>query len=397
MIYKNLDELQNIENKKILVRLDLNVPLEKGENSGVSDDTRIRYALETLEELSQKGAKVLILSHLGRPQSYTSSLSNKQLLKPLQHYWGSRPILFIDDLLAPDASVLLDNAPAGALILGENIRFYKGEEENSEEFSKQLARLGDIYVNDGFSVSHRAHASTVGITRYLPSYAGRLLEKELKALQGCLETPKRPVMAIVGGSKVSTKLKILYHLLKKVEFLVVGGGMANTFLLAQGLEVGQSLCEKDRINQAKDILQHALDLGKKLILPTDVVVKNSEGLIRTIAATNVGQDDSILDAGPDSVRIIQNALSQCQTILWNGPLGLFEVPPFDQSTLSLAHFIADYTVQGRLSSIAGGGDTIAALNIAGRIQDFTYVSTAGGAFLEWLEGQTLPGIKSLER
>jgi phosphoglycerate kinase len=369
----------------------------------VADDTRIVCTLDTLKELTDKGAKVIVLSHLGRPKGFTPALSNRRLLKTLQRHWDAlrgtqenSQVIFIEDILSPTTMEVINKAPAGTLMLAENIRFYPEEEANAEEFSQKLAQLADFYVNDAFSVSHRSHSSTVGITQYLPAFAGRLLEKELQALQHCLGQPQRPVMAIVGGAKVSTKLKMLHHLLKKVDFLVVGGGMANTFLLAQGLAVGKSLCEKEKIPEAQELLQQAQNLNKKIILPQEVVVKDEEGNIRNKSVHEITAGESILDSGKEAVQVLDGLIRQCNTILWNGPVGLFEVPPFDQATVAIAHIIAEQTRQGKLLSVAGGGDTIAALNKAGVREDFSYVSTAGGAFLEWLEGITLPGIQALQ-
>lgn len=390
MNFKTLDDF-NAQGKCVLIRLDLNLPLKDGQ---VSDLTRLERSLPTLKELTSRGAKVILLSHLGRPKGVDPSLSLKPIAIALEEAMRPTPVEFCDAPYGPAVQQAIDDMPTGSILLLENIRFHKEEEQNDKEFTRLLASWGDVYVNDAFSASHRAHASTQGITHFLPSYAGRLMEEELKALELSLGNPERPLMAIVGGAKVSTKLPLLENLLPKVDVMVIGGAMANTFLAAQGHEVGASLYEPGLVDTAHDMLAK----GQDILLPQDVVVSLDLGdqeHIRTCRAEDVQPNEKIFDIGPLSCQNIIEAMKTCKTLLWNGPLGVFECPPFDQGTIELAQKAAALTKAGKLLSVAGGGDTVAALSHANVLGDFTYVSTAGGAFLEWLEGKPLPGVEAL--
>jgi phosphoglycerate kinase len=397
--FKTLDALpEDLNGKRVLVRVDLNVPMQDG---AVSDDTRLRAAVPTIAELSDRGAIVLLLSHFGRPKGQKRpDMSTALLVKPLSQLLG-RSVRFIEDCRGPDAERAVSTMTAGSVGILENTRFHDGEEKNNPELAKGMAALGDFYVDDAFSTAHRAHASTEGITRFLPSFAGRAMEAELKALERALGNPERPVAAVVGGAKVSTKLAVLGHLVGKVDHLIIGGGMANTFLAARGVSVGKSLCEHELTGEAEGIFERAEQARCTIHLPYDVVVakelKPNPPGVRTINVHEVQPDEMILDVGPAAIEALSDVLKTCRTLVWNGPLGAFEVPPFDAATVALAKTAAALTKEGSLVSVAGGGDTVAALNHAGVTQDFTFVSTAGGAFLEWMEGRTLPGVAALER
>jgi phosphoglycerate kinase len=399
MPFRTLDDLPaDLSGKRVLVRVDLNVPMQDG---AVSDDTRLRAAAPTVIELSDRGAIVLLLSHFGRPEGERrADMSTRQLVKAVSGILG-RPVFFVDECAgaAAEAAVKVMNAHEIAIL--ENTRFYAGEEKNDPELAKAMARLGDYYVNDAFSAAHRAHASTEGITHLLPSYAGRSMEAELNALQSALGKPTRPVVAIVGGAKVSTKLTVLGHLLTKVDHLIIAGAMANTFFAAGGTRVGKSLYEPDMIDEAKKI-RNMSRLGACLLhFPYQVVVAKERApyppSLRICPLEEVAPDEMILDAGPAAVDQFTDILSMARTLVWNGPLGAFEVPPFETGTVALAKAAAALTKKGSLLSVAGGGDTVAVLNRAGVADDFSFVSTAGGAFLEWMEGRTLPGVAALER
>lgn len=399
MTFKTLEDLpEDLTGKKVLVRVDLNVPMD---GAKVTDDTRLRAMLPTVLELSDRGAIVLLLSHFGRPKGETRpDMSTAQLVLPI-HRLAGRSVRFIEDCQGPEAARAVTTMLPGNIGVLENTRFHVGEEKNDPELAKAMAALGDFYVDDSFSTAHRAHASTEGITHYLPSYAGRAMEAELKALGRALGSPERPVAAVVGGAKVSTKLAVLSHLVSKVDHLIIGGGMANTFLAARGVNVGKSLCEHELTGEANAIFDRADEAGCTIHLPYDVVVAkefapNPPG-VRTVNVHEVAPDEMILDIGPAAVEALADALKTCRTLVWNGPLGAFEMPPFDAATVALAKIAAALTKDGSLVSVAGGGDTVAALNHAGVAGDFTFVSTAGGAFLEWMEGRTLPGVAALEQ
>jgi phosphoglycerate kinase len=395
--FRTLDDLpEDLTGKKVLVRVDLNVPMD---GAKVTDDTRLRAMLPTILELSDRGAIVLLLSHFGRPKGEKrSDMSTAQLVLPV-HRLSGRSARFVEDCQGPEAERAIATMLPGNIGILENTRFHAGEEKNDPELAKAMAALGDFYVDDAFSAAHRAHASTEGITHFLPSFAGRAMEAELNALERALGNPERPVAAVVGGAKVSTKLAVLGHLLGKVDHLIIGGGMANTFLAARGVNVGKSLCEHELTGEANEIFDRAEQAGCTIHLPYDVVVAkefapNPPGL-RTCNVHEVQPDEMILDIGPAAVEALADVLKTCRTLVWNGPLGAFEVPPFDVATVALAKTAAALTKEGSLVSVAGGGDTVAALNHAGVTQDFTFVSTAGGAFLEWMEGRTLPGVAAL--
>jgi phosphoglycerate kinase len=397
--FRTLDDLpEDLTGKKVLVRVDLNVPME---GARVTDDTRLKAMLPTVLELSDRGAIVLLLSHFGRPKGESRpDMSTAQLVLPV-HRLSGRSVRFIEDCQGPEAQRAISTMLPGNIGILENTRFHLGEEKNDPELAKAMAALGDYYINDAFSSAHRAHASTEGITHYLPSYAGRAMEAELKALERALANPERPVAAVVGGAKVSTKLAVLGHLLGKVDHLIIGGGMANTFLAARGVNVGKSLAEHELTGEANAIFDRADEAGCTIHLPYDVVVAKAFApnppSLRTCNVHEVQADEMILDIGPAAVEALADVLKTCRTLVWNGPLGAFETPPFDAATVQLAQTAAALTKEGGLISVAGGGDTVAALNHAGVAQDFTFVSTAGGAFLEWMEGRTLPGVAALER
>jgi len=395
--FKTLDDLpDDLTGKKILVRVDLNVPMN---GASVADDTRLRALLPTVLELSDKHAIVLLLSHFGRPKGENRpDMSTAQLVRPLAALTG-RSVRFIEDCQGPEAARAITTMLPGNIGILENTRFHDGEETNDPALAAGMAALGDLYVNDAFSAAHRAHASTEGIAHLLPSYAGRAMEAELKALEAALGNPQRPVAAVVGGAKVSSKLAVLGHLLAKVDHLIIGGGMANTFLAARGVMVGKSLYERDLLGEAEAIFERADAAGCTIHLPYDVVVAKefapNPPSLRTANVHEVASDEMILDIGPAAVEALGDVLKTCRTLVWNGPLGAFETPPFDAATVALARTAAALTEDGTLVSVAGGGDTVAALNQAGVAGDFTFVSTAGGAFLEWMEGRTLPGVAAL--
>lgn len=398
-----LDKLKTIADadvagKRVLVRADLNVPMQNGE---ISDATRIERFLPTVRELVSRGAKVVIMTHFGRPKgAVVPELSLAPVANKVRDLLPGTNVSFATDCIGPVAENAVAALGNGDVVVLENLRFHKGETDNSPEFVTALAELGDLYVSDAFSTSHRAHASTEGVARHLPAYAGPLMMQEVNALKVALEAPKRPVAAVVGGAKVSTKIELLSNLVSKVDMVIVGGGMANTFLFAQGVKVGKSLCEPDFIDTVERILERAAETGCKIVLPTDVVVASEfkEGAEnKVVDVNNVPDDMMILDAGPNSVAGLVERLSSCKTLVWNGPLGAFEISPFGEGTFALARAAAQATIEGQLTTVAGGGDTVAALNSAGVTEDFTYVSTAGGAFLEWLEGRALPGVVALTR
>ena len=395
MAFRTLDDLGDIKGKRALVRVDLNVPMADGR---VTDETRMRALLPTVLELADKGAKVLLLAHFGRPKGAKhSEMSVSMVLDALQDVLG-REIMFVPeiagDIVAQSLGILAD----GDIALLENTRFWPGEEANDPELARAVAANGDFYVNDAFSAAHRAHMSTEGLAHVLPAYAGRAMEAELKALQAALGSPEHPVAAVVGGAKVSTKLDVLNNLVKQVDHLIIGGGMANTFLAARGVNVGKSLCEHDLADQANAIMDAADSAGCTVHLPYDVVTSvefRANPPIRTVNVHEVAADEMILDVGPAAVEALADVLKNCRTLVWNGPLGAFEIEPFDAATVSLARTAAALTREGSLVSVAGGGDTVAALAHAGVTEDFTFVSTAGGAFLEWMEGKPLPGVDAL--
>jgi phosphoglycerate kinase len=397
--FKTLDDLpEDLTGKRVLVRVDLNVPME---GAKVTDDTRLRAMLPTVLELSDRGAIVLLLSHFGRPKGESRpDMSTAQLVMPVHRLTG-RSVRFVEDCAGPEAERAIATMLPGNIAILENTRFHAGEENNDPELARAMAALGDYYVDDAFSAAHRAHASTEGIAHLLPSFAGRAMEAELRALEQALGNPQRPVAAVVGGAKVSTKLAVLGHLVSKVDHLIIGGGMANTFLAARGINVGKSLAEHDLTGEADSIMDHAGELGCTVHLPYDVVVARefapNPPSVRTCNVHEIAADEMILDIGPAAVEALSDVLKTCRTLVWNGPLGAFETPPFDQATVALAKTAAALTKEGSLVSVAGGGDTVAALNHAGVAQDFTFVSTAGGAFLEWMEGRTLPGVAALEQ
>jgi phosphoglycerate kinase len=393
--FRTLDDIDPA-GRRVLVRADLNVPVKDGK---VTDSTRIDRSAETLKELLAKGARVVVLSHFGRPDGkVVPKMSLRPIVEPLARAVG-RPVAFAEDCVGPAAAAVVDALPPGGIALLENLRFHAEEEADDPGFAAALARLGDLYVNDAFSTAHRAHASTAALAGLLPAAAGRLMQAELDHLGKALESPQRPVAALVGGAKVSTKLELLANLIAKVDLLVVGGGMANTFLAARGVEIGRSLAEREMAGTARDIEARAKARGCSLVLPVDAVVAaklEAGAATRTVAIDAVPADQMILDIGPRSVADIVGRLESCRTLVWNGPLGAFETPPFDAGTKAVAAEAARLTRAGRLLSVAGGGDTVAALAAAGVADDFSYVSTAGGAFLEWLEGKTLPGVAALE-
>jgi phosphoglycerate kinase len=397
MAFRTLEEADGLHGKTALVRVDFNVPMQDGR---VSDDTRLRAALPTIERLSKAGAKVVLLAHFERPKGKrVPEMSLKPVVEPLSRLLG-RPVAFADDCVGEPAEAAVKALAPGGVLLLENVRFHPGEEKNDPDFAAQLARLGDVYVNDAFSAAHRAHASTEAIARLLPAYAGESMRRELEALDRALGSPERPVLGIVGGSKVSTKLDLLKNLVGKLDRLAIGGGMANTFLHAQGVNVGGSLCETDLAATAREIMAEARDQGCELLLPVDVVVATevkpgAHAVTRSLGA--VGPDEKILDAGPATTARLIEAMEASRTLIWNGPLGVFEVPPFDRATMEAARAAARLARESRLIAVAGGGDTVAALNQAGVVDSFTFVSTAGGAFLEWMEGKELPGVETLRR
>ncbi len=392
MGWKSLDDVY-LDGKRVLTRVDLNVPVEDGR---VTDTTRIDRVVPTIRAILEKGGTPVLLAHFGRPKgTRVEEMSLRQVVPALESALG-REIRFGPDCVGDEAAGAIDD---GEVILLENTRFHPGEEQNDDCLADQMAELGDIYCNDAFSAAHRAHASTEGLARRLPACAGRLMAEELKALETALGDPERPLMAVVGGAKVSTKLALLSNLVRKVNHLVIGGGMANTFLAAKGVDVGRSLAEHDMTETAREILSSADEAGCEILLPEDVVVAaafEAGAVNRVVPAEECPSDMMILDTGPESVERIAKAMQSCRTLIWNGPLGAFEIKPFDAATNAAAQEAARLTRDGQLVSVAGGGDTVSALNRAGAADDFTYVSSAGGAFLEWMEGKTLPGVAALE-
>ena len=390
---RRIADLGELAGKTVLVRLDLNVPMQDGR---ISDDTRIQAHVPTIRLLRERGAKLVLLSHFGRPKGKPlPELSLRPLLPALEATFGEA-VGFASDCIGEKARQAIE--AADGLVLLENVRFHPGEEANDPAFAGELAALGEAYVNDAFSAAHRAHASTEGVAHRLPAAAGEAMAREIEALERALGHPERPLVAIIGGAKISTKLAVLGHLARKVDHLVIGGGMANTFLLAQGFDIGTSLAEHDLVATAKRILEEAAEAGCTIYLPRDVVVARALAprvSSRVVPVDAVRDAEMILDIGPESVKRLIGVLEDARTLIWNGPLGAFEVPPFDRATIRLAEAAARLTRAGRLLSVAGGGDTVAALNAAGIAHDFSHVSTAGGAFLEWMEGRTLPGVAVL--
>ncbi|PBB92506.1 phosphoglycerate kinase [Mesorhizobium sp. WSM3864] len=395
--FKTLDDIGAVGGKRVLVRVDLNVPVADGK---VTDATRIERIAPTISELSGKGARVILLAHFGRPKDGPSAeFSLEPIARATAEVLG-RPVGFASDCIGDKAADAVAAMKDGDVLLLENTRFHKAEEKNDQAFTEKLAANGDIYINDAFSAAHRAHASTEGLAHRLPAYAGRTMQAELDALEQGLGNPVRPVVAIVGGAKVSTKIDLLMNLVKKVDALVIGGGMANTFLAARGTDVGKSLCEHDLASTAKQIMIEAAEAGCAIILPADGVVAKefkAGAASQTVAISDVPADGMILDVGEKTVKSVTDWIDRAATLVWNGPLGAFEIEPFDRATVAAAKHAAARTKEGKLVSVAGGGDTVAALNHAGVADDFTYVSTAGGAFLEWMEGKPLPGVEVLKR
>lgn len=396
--FRTLDDLGDVTGKVALVRVDLNLPMQDG---AVTDDTRVRASAPTILELAAKGAKVLLLAHFGRPKGErVSTQSLSMVIDAVQDVLG-KEVMFVPEIAGPIVAQAVGILRAGDIAILENTRFWKGEEKNDPELANAIAANGDFYVNDAFSAAHRAHATTEGLARVLPAYAGRSMQAELEALGKALDAPEKPVAAVVGGAKVSSKLDVLTHLVTKVDHLIIGGGMANTFLAARGVNVGKSLCEHDLAPTAEGILEAADASGCTVHLPYDVVVAKEFAAnppsLRTCNVHEVAADEMILDVGPQAVEALGDVLKTCRTLVWNGPMGAFETQPFDAATVALARSAAALTKEGALISVAGGGDTVAALNHAGVAGDFTYISTAGGAFLEWMEGKELPGVKALEQ
>ncbi|MEE2655407.1 MAG: phosphoglycerate kinase [Pseudomonadota bacterium] len=399
--YETLDTLPALNKTpagcRVLLRGDLNVPTQNGV---VTEATRIDRLAPTILELADRGCKVIVMSHFDRPKGkFVPELSVAPLLAPLRKALGGREVVFVENCIGDTTKEAVNDLPNGGIALLENLRFHPGEEENDGNFIKALASIGDVFVHDAFSAAHRAHASTEGIAHVLPSAAGRLMQAELSALDGALGSPERPMLALVGGAKVSTKLDVLSNLVSKVDRLVIGGAMANTFLYALGTDVGASLCEKDMADTARAVMVDADAAGCEVILPSDVVIaERFEAGVpsETVQIAAVRQDAIILDIGMHSALALAESLKECKTVLWNGPLGAFEIRPFDNGTNIVAKAVAKLTAEGRLRSVAGGGDTVAALAAAKALDDFSYVSTAGGAFLEWLEGKVLPGVAALE-
>ncbi len=396
MAFRSLNQAGDLRGKRALVRVDFNVPMADGR---VTDDTRLRAALPTIRFLSERGAKVVLLAHFGRPKGRrVEAESLRALAGPLSDLL-EQPVAFAEDCVGRSAESLVGSLEDGGVALLENLRFHAGEEANDPAFIADLAALGDLYVNDAFSAAHRAHASTEGLARALPAYPGLAMQRELEALDAALGSPERPVLGIVGGSKVSTKLDLLQNLVGQLDALAIGGGMANTFLSAQGHDVGASLCEHNLGDTAREIMAEAERRGCELLLPVDVVVadKVEPGAAATVRTLDhVQASDRILDAGPETVRRLIARMEASKTVVWNGPLGVFEVPPFDAATVAAAKRAGELARSGKLIAVAGGGDTVAAMNHAGVTAQLTFVSTAGGAFLEWMEGKTLPGVAALE-
>ena len=396
MTFRTLDDA-DLSGKRALVRVDFNVPMADGE---VSDDTRLRAAVPTIEKLRAGGAKIILLAHFDRPKGkFVPSMSLAPIVPTLARVLG-HPVTFVGDCVGKDVATAVAAMKPGDVLLLENVRFYPGEEKNDPAFARALAENGDLYVNDAFSAAHRAHASTEGLAHLLPAYAGEQMRRELDMLHKALGHPERPVMGIVGGSKVSSKLDLLGHLVTKLDKLAIGGGMANTFLYAQGHDVGASYCEKEMAETAREIIRLAGQNNCKLFLPLDIVVaeKMAPGAAARVRGLGeVDDDERILDAGPETLERLCRAMDNSKTLVWNGPLGVFEMPPFDKGTVMAARHAATLAKAGKLVAVAGGGDTVAALNHAGCADDFTFVSTAGGAFLEWMEGKELPGVAALSK
>jgi phosphoglycerate kinase len=393
MTFRTLDDV-DVKNKRVLLRVDLNVPTENGK---VTDLTRIERQAPTINEIADKGGKTILLSHFGRPKGVDPSQSLRPVAQEVARVLG-RPVAFAEDCIGEKAAEAVARMQPGDILCLENTRFHKGEEKNDKAFVAELAKLGDVWVNDAFSAAHRAHASTEGLGHVLPAHAGRSMQAELDALSKALDAPQRPVAAIVGGAKVSTKLDLLGNLISKVNVLIIGGGMANTFLLAQGKAIGKSLAERDLADTARDILAKATTQGCEIVLPIDAVVAKefkANAPSRAVPVDAVADDEMILDIGPKSIEHAVSVLARVKTLVWNGPFGAFELEPFDTGTIEVAEAAAELTAAGKLVSVAGGGDTVAALNAAGVADRFTYVSTAGGAFLEWMEGKALPGVEVL--
>jgi phosphoglycerate kinase len=393
--FRTLDDVDPAD-KRTLVRVDFNVPMADGR---VADDTRLRMALPTIARLRARGGKVILLSHFDRPKGVrVPTMSLAPVAAPLSRLLGA-PVTFVDDCIGEGVTQAVSAMRPGDVILLENLRFHPGEENNDPAFAAALAANGDLYVDDAFSAAHRAHASTEAIARILPSYAGEAMRRELDALEAALGSPRRPVMGIVGGSKVSTKLDLLDNLVSKLDRLAIGGGMANTFLFAQGHEVAASYCEKDLAGTAREVMARAEAQGCELLLPIDIVVAEraaAGAAARVRALDEIDEGERILDAGPQTIARLEAAMDASRTLIWNGPLGVFEVPPFDAGTTAAARHAAALAKKGALIAVAGGGDTVAALHHAGVVSDFTFVSTAGGAFLEWMEGKPLPGVAALQ-
>lgn len=396
MTFQTLDHV-DVQSKRVFVRVDFNVPISNGT---VSDDTRIMRVKPTISELQAKGAKIILLSHFGRPKGKASSENSlQQIVKTVEKVLG-HSVKFTDDCIGDAAKNAITSLKDGDILLLENTRFHAGEETNDPEFSKALAKNGDIYVNDAFSASHRAHASTEGIAHLLPAFAGRAMQLELESLEKGLGNPKHPVIAIVGGAKISSKIDLLNNLVEKVDALVIGGGMANTFLAAQGLKVGKSLCEHDLGDTARAILIKAQAHQCAIILPIDAVVASNfaaNAPHQHYGTDAIPSEGMMLDIGAQSIERINAAIDEAQTVVWNGPLGAFELSPFDKGTVAVAQRVSERTKAGKLVSVAGGGDTVAALNHAHVSENFSYISTAGGAFLEWMEGKPLPGVLALNK
>ncbi|MBV6488165.1 MAG: Phosphoglycerate kinase [Pseudorhodoplanes sp.] len=391
--FRTLDNA-DLKNKRVLLRVDLNVPMENGR---VTDATRIERVVPTITEIADRGGKVILLAHFGRPKGRDPKESLKPVAQALAHIVG-RPVAFADDCIGAPAEQAVAAMKPGDILCLENTRFHKEEEKNDPAFVEKLAALGDVYVNDAFSAAHRAHASTEGLGHRLPAFAGRTMQAEIEALSKALEAPKKPVIAVIGGAKVSTKLDLLENLAAKVDALVIGGGMANTFLHAQGVGIGKSLAEKDMADTARRIIARAEQKNCAIILPVDAVVAyhfENNAPAQAYGLDAIPADGMILDLGPQSIERVKAAMDDAATLVWNGPLGAFELKPFDHATVVAARYAAERTKAGKLLSVAGGGDTVAALNAAGVAEQFSYVSTAGGAFLEWLEGKTLPGVEVL--
>ena len=393
-MFRTIDDL-DVKGMRVLVRSDLNVPAKDGK---ITDTTRIDRSAATIKDLADKGARVIVMTHFGRPKGREEKFSQKLLLEPLSKAVG-RPVGWADDCIGSEVETLINAMKDGDVVLLENVRFHPEEEKNDPDFARKLAANGDLYVNDAFSTAHRAHASTEGLAHILTAAAGRLMQAELEALGKALQNPEKPVAAIVGGAKVSTKLELLGNLVTKVDYLIIGGGMANTFLFAQGKQVGKSLCEKDMADTAREIMVKAKAANCHIVLPVDAVVASEfaeNAPNKVVSVDAVPEDMMILDAGPASAEAIIDRLGGCKTLVWNGPLGAFEIAPFDMATNAVAQAAAERTKQGKLLTVGGGGDTVSALAKAGVEEKFSYISTAGGAFLEWLEGKTLPGVAALE-